>query len=141
MPNACASSKIPTIMDVFDLDFGDSKVKIENELVRDELVELNGFERAVENFSRSRRVSECSSRASSASSTRSGSKVAKKGKRKSSKGNVLHFLKRLLDDKEQTMIQWTNQDTGVFKIMNPNQLLEVWNKSKKRSAKSWNHFA
>ena len=68
MPNACASSKIPTIMDVFDLDFGDSKVKIENELVRDELVELNGFERAVENFSRSRRVSECSSRASSASS-------------------------------------------------------------------------
>ena len=141
MPNACASSNIPTITDVFNLDFGDSKVKIENELVRDELVELNKFERAVENFSRSRRVSECSSRASSASSTRSGSKVAKKGKRKSSKGNVLHFLKRLLDDKEQTMIQWTNQDTGVFKIMNPNQLLEVWNKSKKRSAKSWNHFA
>ena len=139
MPNACTSSNIPTIMDVFDLDFGDSKVKIENELVRDELVELNGFERAVD--SRSRRVSECSSRASSASSTRSESKVAKKGKGKSSKGNVLHFLKRLLDDNEQTMIQWTSKETGVFKIMDPNQLLEVWNKSKKRSAKSWNHFA
>ena len=141
MPNACASSNIPTIMDVFDLDFGDSKVKVENELVRDELVELNEYERAVENFSRSRRVSECSSRASSASSTRSESKVAKKGKGKSSKGNVLHFLKRLLDDNEQTMIQWTSKETGVFKIMDPNQLLEVWNKSKKRSAKSWNHFA
>ena len=141
MPNACASSNIPTIMDVFDLDFGDSKVKVENELVRDELVELNEYERAVENFSRSRRVSECSSRASSASSTRSESKVAKKGKGKSSKGNVLHFLKRLLDDNEQTMIQWTSKETGVFKIMDPNQLLGLWNKSKKRSAKSWNHFA
>ena len=140
MPNACASSKIPTIMDVFDLDFGDSKVKIENELVRDELVELNGFERALENFSRSRRVSECSSRASSASSTRSGSKMAKKGK-KSSKGKVLHFLKRLLDDKEQAMIQWTSKDRGVFKIMDPNQLLEAWNKTKKRPVKNWNHFA
>ena len=139
MPNACASSNIPTIMDVFDLDFGDSKVKIENELVRDELVELNGFERAVD--SRSRRVSECSSRASSASSTRSGSKVAKKGKRKSSKGKVLHFLKRLLDDEEQTMIQWTHKCTGVFKIMDPNQLLEAWNKTKKRPVKNWNHFA
>ena len=139
MPNACASSNIPTITDVFNLDFGDSKVKIENELVRDGLVELTGYERAVN--SRSRRVSECSSRASSASSTRSGSKVAKKGKRKSSKGNVLHFLKRLLDDNEQTMIQWTSKETGVFKIMDPNQVLEVWNKSKKRSAKSWNHFA
>ena len=139
MPNACDSSNIPTIMDVFDLDFGDSKVKIENELVRDGLVELTGYERAVN--SRSRRVSECSSRASSASSTRSGSKVAKKGKRKSSKGNVLHFLKRLLDDEEQTMIQWTSKCTGVFKIMNPNQLLEVWNKTKKRPVKNWNHFA
>lgn len=141
MPNACTSSKNPTIMDVFDFKFGDSKVKIENELVRDELVELNGFERTVENSSRSRRVSECSSRASSASSTRSGSKVAKKGKKKSSKGNVLHFLKRLLDDKEQTMIQWTSQDTGSFKIIDPNQLLEVWNRSKKRPVKCWNHFA
>ena len=140
MPNPCASSKIPTIMDVFDI-IGDSKVKIENELVRDEKVEFNGFERAVEIFSRPRRVSECSSRASSASSTRSGSKVAKNGKRKSSKGNVLHFLKRLLDDKEQTMIQWTSQDTGVFKILDTNQLLEVWNKSKKRPVKCWNHFA
>ena len=140
MPNVCASSNIRTIMDM-DIDFGDSKVKIEKELVRDELVELNKFERAVENFSRSRRVSECSSRASSVSSTRSGSKMPKKGKRKSSKGNVLHFLKRLLDDNEQTMIQWTSKETGVFKIMDPNQLLELWNKSKKRSAKSWNHFA
>ena len=140
MPNVCASSNIRTIMDM-DIDFGDSKVKIEKELVRDELVELNKFERAVENFSRSRRVSECSSRASSVSSTRSGSKMPKKGKRKSSKGNVLHFLKRLLDDEEQTMIQWTSKCTGVFKIMDPNQLLELWNKSKKRSAKSWNHFA
>ena len=139
MPNACDSSNIPTIMDVFDLDFSDSKVKIENELVRDGLVELTGYERAVN--SRSRRESECSSRASSASSTRSGSKVAKKGKRKSSKGNVLHFLKRLLDDEEQTMIQWTSKCTGVFKIMNPNQLLEVWNKTKKRPVKNWNHFA
>ena len=139
MPNACDSSNIPTIMDVFDLDFGDSKVKIENELVRDGLVEFTGYERAVN--SRSRRVSECSSRASSASSTRSGSKVAKKGKRKSSKGNVLHFLKRLLDDNEQTMIQWTSKETGVFKIMDPNQLLEVWNKTKKRPVKNWNHFA
>ena len=139
MPNACDSSNIPTIMDVFDLDFSDSKVKIENELVRDGLVELTGYERAVN--SRSRRVSECSSRASSASSTRSGSKVAKKGKRKSSKGNVLHFLKRLLDDEEQTMIQWTSKCTGVFKIMDPNQLLEVWNKTKKRPVKNWNHFA
>ena len=138
MPNACASSNIPTIMDVFDFDFGDSKVKIENELVRDELVEMNGFERAVD--SRSRRVSECSSRASSASSTRSGSKMAKKGK-KSSKGKVLHFLKRLLDDEEQAMIQWTSKGTGVFKIMDPNQLLEVWNKTKKRPVKNWNHFA
>ena len=141
MPNACASSNIPTIMDVFDLDFGDSKVKVENELVRDELVELNEYERAVENFSRSRRVSECSSRASSASSTRSESKVAKKGKGKSSKGNVLHFLKRLLDDNEQTMIQWTSKEKGVFKIMDPNQLLEAWNKTKKRPVKNWNHFA
>ena len=141
MPNACTSSNIPTIMDVFDLDFGDSKVKIENELVREERDELNEYERAVENFSRSRRVSECSSRASSVSSTRSGSKMPKKGKRKSSKGNVLHFLKRLLDDEEQTMIQWTSKCTGVFKIMNPNQLLEVWNKTKKRPVKNWNHFA
>ena len=141
MSNACALRMRPTIMDVFDLNFGDSKVKIENELVRDELVELNGFERAVENLSRSRRVSECSSRASSASSTRSGSKVAKKGKRKSSKGKVLHFLKRLLDDEEQTMIQWTSKGTGVFKIMDPNQLLEAWNKTKKRPVKNWNHFA
>ena len=128
------SAMKPTVMDVFNFNIQQSDDA--------EILEINELRISGEDLNRrSRTVSECSSRESSLSSSL---KVTKKNKRKSNgKVPVLHFLKRLLDKGTETesIIKWEDQARGKFKIVDPPHLLHLWNGSKDRPSKCWNHFA
>lgn len=87
---------------------------------------------------RSRNFSESSVSSSRCSSRLSGkAKTKKKAKRE----NVLHFLKRMLDDETNEIIVWKDKERGIFFIADRDGLLEAWKETKGRSASNWNNFA
>ena len=113
------------------------------EMVIDKLAALEELRKIETDLGRSRSVSICSSRDSSTSSIycvefEDVQKFDQKGSQKSM--YILHFLKRLLDGNQSSIIQWVNQSKGVFKIMDPAKMLAFWNDFG-GSVRYWNHFA
>lgn len=87
---------------------------------------------------RSRTVSESSSRSESVGKVRK----IKRSRRGGGTSNVLHFLKRLLDDsKYESIINWRDREKGVFVIDDRKGILDIWNENKSRPVKNWNNFA
>ena len=79
---------------------------------------------------------------SSSSVCSSHSKVEKKRKKRRKKcGNVLHFLKKILDDPtKHSVADWEDEERGLFRIKDRDRILQLWNKDKTRPVKCWDNF-
>ena len=94
----------------------------------------------IETLNSRRRKPSLSSRTSSKSRGSSGSVLDKRKK----KSSVLHFLLGLINDTScHSLVEWIDKKEGIFKVdkERADEVVQIWNRKKKKSVKNWNNFA